>query len=102
LRTLVVVEVNNLGFIHLRMIGVDWVGMGNDLLMGVRLNTMLMPFPAMAVLSIQMRMGRRPLERNKNGKQKKNKRSVGASLDHGVGRSRYRGEIPPHQFDSNS
>jgi len=54
------------------------------------------------VLSIQMRMGRRPLERNKNGKQKKNKRSVGASLDHGVGRSRYRGEIPPHQFDSNS
>src|SRR3990167_2016137 len=66
------------------MIGVDWVGMGNDLLMGVRLNTMLMPFPAMAVLSIQMRMGRRPLERNKNGKQKKNKRSVGASLDHGV------------------
>jgi len=77
-----VVEVNNLGFIHLRMIGVDWVGMGNDLLMGVCLNTMLVLLISVIVQHIQMCMGWRPLERNKSGKQEKDKRCFETLLDH--------------------
>lgn len=76
------VEVNNLGLIHLRMIKVNGVGMREGWLMCVRLNTMLMLLTAVIVLCIQMSMRRRPLEHHKGDKQKENKNRVGTSFDH--------------------
>jgi len=52
LGALVVIKVNDLGFIHMRMIGVTWIDMKNDLLMGVSLNAMLMLFAVVVVLRI--------------------------------------------------
>lgn len=67
-RALVVIEVNNLGLIHLHMAGVNLVSVKNDQLMGVRLNAVLVLFTAVFVLLIQMRMRWRPLDRQKGGK----------------------------------
>lgn len=76
------IKVNDLGFIHMRMIGVTWIDMKNDLLMGVSLNAMLMLFAVVVVLRIYMCMRRHPLEHHKGDKQKKDKCNFGASLDH--------------------
>ena len=76
------IEIDNLGFIHMWMTGVAWINMKNDLLMGVSLDAMLMLFTIVVVLRIQMCMRRRPLEHHKGGKQKNDKCGFGAPLDH--------------------
>ncbi len=76
------IEVNNLGHFHLRMIRINWVSMESDWLMGVCLNTMPVLLTAVIVLRIQMRMRRCPLEHHKGGKQKENESCVETSLDH--------------------
>jgi hypothetical protein len=47
-----VIEVNNLGLIHLHMAGVNLVSVKNGRLMGVYLNAMLVPLTAVIVLNI--------------------------------------------------
>jgi len=79
---MVVIEINNLGLIHLRMMGVNCVSMKNDQLMGVCFKTMLVLLITVIMPHIQMCMRWRPLERHKGGKQKKNKRCFGTLLDH--------------------
>ena len=76
------IQFNNPGFIYLRMVGVNWVSVKKDWLMGVCFNTMLVLLIAMIVLSIQMRMRWYPLDHQKGSKQKENKSCVGALLDH--------------------
>lgn len=46
------IEVNNLGLIHLHMVGVNLVSVKNDRLMGMCLNAMLVPLTAVIVLRI--------------------------------------------------
>ncbi|MDD5300080.1 MAG: hypothetical protein PHD65_06270 [Gallionella sp.] len=82
LRTLVVVEINNLCLVFLRMGRVNLIGVKNYLLMGVRLNIMLVLSTAMIVLHIQMRVQWRPTEYQKSGAQKEKQCFVETLLDH--------------------
>ena len=80
---LVVIKVNNHGLFDLQMDGVNFVSVKSDRLMGVCLNTMLMPLTAVIVLRIQMHMRRCPLNHHKGGKHNVNQCCGNTLLDHG-------------------
>jgi len=68
LQILIVIEINNLGLTHLRVIGINRVRMKNDGLMGVCFDTMLVLLAMVIVLRVQMCVRRHPPEHHKGDK----------------------------------
>ena len=64
------------------MLGVNRRSVKQARLMGMSFNTIRMLLIAVIVLNIQMRMRWRPLDHQKGGKQKENKKFTGTLLDH--------------------
>lgn len=76
------VEINNLCLVLLRMGRVNLIGVKSYLLVGVRLNIMLVLSTVMIMLHIQMRVQWCPTEHQKSGAQKEKQCFVETLLDH--------------------